>query len=122
MIRLGCALSEDGGLAMPYYWSYQPGDVDPYGIMLVTGERVPLYATQNGDHVVSHLSWEFVDLIAYDEIVNSVENAERMQIRRRNGKRGYVAKDKLRSLIDYRLLAERDEAGNYRMTIFVAGD
>ena len=39
-----------------------------------------------------------------------------------DGSRGFVATAKLRSILDYRLIADKAEGGEYRITALIAGD
>ena len=61
------------------------------------------------------------ELVAYLESVEMDENATRLEIRRVDGRRGFVDRQSLRSLIDYRLLASADD-GVWRVTHLIAGD
>ena len=84
--------------------------------MIVTGESVPLLSSPDEDGTaVATLSWDAVEIstLQPDEPFQKVETT--------GGEEGYIATDKLRSLIDYRLLAT-SRNGNWRVVSLVAGD
>lgn len=117
VLSLGCAVDESGGLTMPWFFAQDMGDVDAYDAMLVTGVDVPLQATADPTSAVTRkLSWDMVSLVSglYPE-----QRAQR--VKTADGKEGYIATDKLRSLLDYRLLATKVN-GEWRITAFLAGD
>ena len=115
---LGCAA--DGSVAtLPAIFSRVPDDVDPGRTMLVTGSEVPLRGKPSpGAPEVRKLDWALVTLkgdgfdpaARYAEVVAS------------DGSSGFVATAKLRSLLDYRLVADKSEGGTYRITALIAGD
>lgn len=119
--RLGCARGHEDSLVMPYYWAQDIGERDPYGTYIVLGEDVPLHAAQDGEQVLRRLDWQYVDLMAYFELTTFQTEAARWEVRTADGTRGYVDRDNLRALIDYRLLADRRE-GKWLITAFIAGD
>ena len=117
VLPLGCAVDESGGLTMPWFFAQDMGDIDAYDAMLVTGVDVPLLASAEPNAAVkAKISWDMVTLVAGlspDRRVQRVKTAD--------GSEGYVQTDKLRSLLDYRLLATRVN-GDWRITAFLAGD
>lgn len=122
VLRLGCAVTDEGRITLPYYFAQElPPDTDPYGTYITLGDRVPLYKTETGDEIVQFLNWEAVDNVAYFETVEDLERAKRWQFQTRSGTRGYIDPESVRSLIDFRMLAEKRE-GQWRMTVFIAGD
>ena len=118
LAALGCAA--DGSVAtLPAIFSRVPDDVDPGRTMLVTGSEVPLRGKPSpGAPEVRKLDWALVTLkgdgfdpaARYAEVVAS------------DGSSGFVATAKLRSLLDYRLVADKSEGGTYRITALIAGD
>lgn len=111
---LGCA--EDGGVVtLPWIFSRMPDSVDPYTALLVTGKGVPLRAKPATDaKELAKLDWTLVeatktpDAGAFREV-----NSGKL--------RGYVETARLRSVIGYRLIADRQN-GEWKVTAFVAGD
>ncbi len=124
VLRLGCAVTEEGRISMPFYFSQElPEDTDPYGTYITLGDRVPLFRSETGTDIVQYLDWEAVVNIDMFETAEELERAERWQFRTSGGTRGYMDPESVRSLVDYRLLAEKREgADEWRMTVFVAGD
>lgn len=116
LLTLGCSANKQGGLTIPWYFDQPAKGVDPFTGMIVTGEDVPLRSTpeERGDTLTT-LSWDIVEISAVkpDEPFQKVETA--------GGDEGYIATDKLRSLLDYRLLAV-SRNGSWRIVSLVAGD
>jgi hypothetical protein len=116
LLGLGCSL--DGGyITIPWYFAQDFGDLDPFGTMLTIRPDVQVRsAPASTAEVVETLGWEAVNVTAdYDP------EAQFTEIHRDGRPGGYVETSALRSLIDYRILAERGEEG-WRITAFVAGD
>ena len=118
LMALGCGVNEQGGITIPWYAAQDFGDaVDPGMAMLVTGEGVPLRAdTQGSGPDVETVSWDIVTLVGGLE-----PNARFQNVKTRDGTVGYIASDKLRSLLDYRLIASSRD-GKWSFTSLVAGD
>ncbi len=116
LMRLGCAV-HDGTLILPWFFDQDMGDADPYDVWLVKGAAVPLLERPDaGGRAVRSLSWQIVSVAGNDP------DAPLQQVRVIGGAdTGYVETASLRSLIDYRLLAERSGDG-WRITAFIAGD
>lgn len=116
LLTLGCAANKQGGLTIPWYFDQTIQGVDPSRGMIVTGEKEPVLSSpEESAETVTTLSWDAVEIAAPkpDEAYQKVET--------RAGEEGYIATDKLRSLIDYRLLAA-SRNGNWRIVSLVAGD
>ena len=115
---LGCAA--DGTVAtLPAIFSRVPDDVDAALTMLVTGTAVPLRrkpspaaeAARTFDWALVTLNGKGFDPAArYSEVTAS------------DGTTGFVATAKLRSVLDYRLIADKSADGEYRITALIAGD
>ncbi|MDB5725700.1 MAG: hypothetical protein JWQ16_2454 [Novosphingobium sp.] len=115
ILPLGCAV-QDGNLVLPSLFAHDFGDADPFGIMLVTGARVPLLAGPNPAALpLRLLSWTMVTPISGDD---SAKPFRRVRLGRQTG---YVEATKLRSPVDYRLLVSRTR-GAWKIDAFVAGD
>ena len=101
----------------PYTWAFQPPDgMDPFEVMFVTGTGVAMrdrpirYGEVVAwlDHdVVRHLDW--------------VSGTPYVQVARADDTRGFVHRDYLRALVDYRAYFEKRE-GEWKMITFIAGD
>ncbi len=115
ILPLGCAI-EGGIAAMPWVFWNVPEEVDSYNAMLVLGNDTPL-REKPGGKVISPVGWFIVgnDPMAFDP-----EKPE-TRVTLDNGTKGWIATAKLRSLLDYRLIAEPQD-GTWRITAFIAGD
>jgi hypothetical protein len=115
LTALGCAASGEGEFTLPWYFA-QDIPIDPYDGMIVTGDNVPLLqSAEAGAQTVATLHWDAIELVAglYPE--------KPFQQVKFGDKQGYVATDKLRSLIDYRLIAS-NRGGAWHIDAFIAGD
>ena len=115
---LGCAA--DGTVAtLPAIFSRVPDDVDPARTMLVTGNAVALRRKRStGAPLVQTLDWALVSLKG-----DGFDPAARFaQVATSEGASGFIPTAKLRSLLDYRLVADKTEGGAYRITALIAGD
>lgn len=113
LIPLGCA-SPDGSLTMPWYFAQDISVDDPYFAMIVKGENVPLRdAPKTDGKVLKQVSWDAVELLKDPGVFAEVKT--------KDGKTGFIETAKLRSLIDYRLVAEK-RGDEWKLTAFVAGD
>ena len=113
---LGCAV--DGGIAtLPAIFSRVPDDVDAATTMLITGTEVPLRGKPlRSAGVVRTLDWALVTLAGgFDP------SAAYTQVTAADGSRGSISTARLRSLLDYRLIAER-QGDQWRITALIAGD
>lgn len=118
LLPLGCAGSDGGGLTIPWYFAQDYGEVDSFSAMLVMGADVPLRAAADAGSVAKQrLSW---DLVTLDKGWYPDKRFQQVSVVGRGGK-GYVATDRLRSMLDYRLLATR-QGETWMITAFVAGD
>lgn len=120
LLLLGCAPSggeESQGIALPWYWSQDISEVDGFEGMLATGSSVPMRAAPDGAaRVVARLDWDAVRRIGEWD-----PQAEYLEVRKPGGPSGFVRQDRLRSLVDYRLLATPVD-GRWQITALVAGD
>ena len=116
LLPLGCAATEGGGLTIPWYFAQNFGDVDTYAAMLATGSDVPLHAAaDSSSEVKQRLSWELVTL---DDGLHAGQPFQ--QVTTVDGAKGFMPTAKLRSLLDYRLLAIR-QADGWKITAILAG-
>lgn len=115
ILPLGCA-AQQGNLAIPGLFARDFGDQDPFEIMVVTGARVPLLAApRSRARALRLLSWVAVRPLSGDDFQKPYR---RVQFGRQTG---YVAADKLRSPLDYRLVAGRTR-GQWKIDALLAGD
>lgn len=116
LLTLGCAANKQGGITIPWYFEQNIDTVDPMAGMLVTGEKVPLLASpEDKGQPMQTISWDVV------KISNLKPDDAYQQVKTVAGDTGFIATDKLRSLIDYRLSAAHRN-GKWSVVSFVAGD
>jgi len=116
LLTLGCSANDQGGLTIPWIFDQDIGDADPYSSMLVMGEDEPVHETASPfSKEIGKVSWDLVETVDYlpDNPMQEVTLAD--------GKTGFIATDKLRAVIDYRLLAS-SRNGKWSITSFIAGD
>lgn len=117
LLTLGCAAEGQSGITLPWYFAQEIDAVDPMNGMIVMGENVPLRIAPEADgETVKEISWDVVELID-----GLQPEAPFQHVATTKGQQGYIATDKLRSLIDYRLLASSRD-GKWSITSLVAGD
>ena len=116
LMALGCSANDLGGITIPWFFDQDLGDADPYFAMLVTGEDVPLRERPDpASKPVATISWDLVEIATLDP------ESDWQRVELGDGKIGFIATDKLRSVIDYRLTAS-SRNGRWHITSFVAGD
>lgn len=118
ILRLGCA-ADDGLATMPWIFSRIPEDVNAYESLLVLGEKVPLREKATSDSPIhGDLNWALVTPVGerFDPTARFVE----VQTANK-AMRGFVEGGRLRSLLDYRLVAEQ-QGDAWAITAFIAGD
>lgn len=118
LLPLGCGSDRADYLVIPSFFNRDIGAVDSYMAMVVTGSDISLLNDPVRDaEVIRPMSWELV------ELVRSLKPDEPYQLVTAisDGARGFVATERLRSLLDYRVLAERRE-GEWKVTALIAGD
>lgn len=117
VLLLGCAIMKGGELTLPWHWAQDFGDIDYFEAMLVTGSDVPLRAAAAPEALVrARIDWGLVTLVeGWDP------EAEYLEVRDGRQRTGFIRSDRLRSMVDYRLLARPGPEG-YRIVAFIAGD
>ena len=116
LMALGCSANDQGGITIPWFFDQDLGRADPYFAMLVTGENVPLLERPDpASKPLQTISWDLV------EIASLNPESAYQRVEASDGKVGFIATDKLRSLIDYRLTAS-SRNDRWRIISFVAGD
>lgn len=115
ILPLGCAVQ--GGLAaMPWVFWNVPEDIDSYSAMLVLGDDTAMLDTVGGK-AVENAGWTIVGIDPMDFDTD----AKAIRVTARDGTKGWIETRKLRSLLDYRLIAEPKD-GTWQITAFIAGD
>jgi hypothetical protein len=117
VLKLGCQ-REGTSIRLPWFFSLDFGNADMTVIKLAAGPDVPLYLS--GDRkspVLRRLNWQ---LVTTTDSVSRDSNLQRVRV---VGTResGWVQVARLRSQIDYRLVAVRED-DEWKISAFVAGD
>ena len=116
LLALGCAANGQGGITIPWVADQEMPVLRPDAAMLVTGDNVPVYSgPEKGAPEIGTISWDVV------EIDTLRLNEPFQQVALPDGKRGFIATDAMRSLLDYRLTAS-SRNGKWSITSFLAGD
>lgn len=116
LVTLGCAANEEGGVTIPWLFAQDLGETDPYAALLVMDEDVPVLTEPKASaERLDTISWDLVEVSGYDP------DARFQEIKVADGGTGFIATDKLRSVIDYRLVAS-SRNGRWRITSLLAGD
>jgi hypothetical protein len=116
ILALGCSANEQGGITIPWYFDQDMGEADPFTSMLVMGEDVSvLNEPKPSAEKLDTISWDLVEPVSFDP------ESPFQEIKVADGGTGYIATVKLRSLIDYRLIAS-SRNGRWRITALIAGD
>lgn len=102
----------------PYTFSRFPDDLDAFEYAAITGKDVRVRAEPNRDApVVANLSYDLVKA----QFPEEGGPGEWAKVTIPGGKPGYVAKNFVRSPVDYRACF-RSVKGKWLMTVFIAGD
>lgn len=114
LMPLGCAANSQSTLTIPWYFAQDVAVDDPYLAMIVRGVGVPLRNTPAADgRILARLSWDVVEV--------QESPGAFTQVRTTDGTTGYIESSRLRSLIDYRLIADRRD-GEWKIVALLAGD
>ncbi|MEO6041036.1 MAG: hypothetical protein ABIP41_03980 [Croceibacterium sp.] len=117
LTKLGCAVDQSGNLVMPWLFAQDLGRIDANSALLVIGEEVPVLSAPRASAApIVTISWDFVSA------ANGIDRTQPYQrVTFPLNRDGWVATDKLRSVLDYRLLASR-RSGQWRIEALVSGD
>lgn len=116
ILQLGCGVEGDL-VVLPWVFWNVPDDIDAYRAMIVLGEAVPLLAQPDpAARVQAKLNWALVT------VSDGFKPTARFSaVTTRGGQKGFIETARLRSLLDYRLIAERRN-DQWQITAFIAGD
>ncbi|MCB2066196.1 MAG: hypothetical protein KDE15_06095 [Erythrobacter sp.] len=128
LMGMGCAIDDFGNMMLPWYFAQDTGG-DPFETMLVTGENVPLRQQADAEApVLKRISWDVVQLAPIDGGDGTTNYGQpdadgwiAVFAGGDSPATGYMRESDLRSVIDYRLVAQRGEQG-WRITALLAGD
>lgn len=117
VLKLGCRRHR-GVATMPWYFSKSFALDDPAAGQLIMGRDVPLYAGPSGAQELARIDWAMSELNGPWE---PRRQRQKVAILGHGKLQGYVATKSLRSITDYRIMAERIK-GRWVITAFVSGD
>jgi hypothetical protein len=144
LMAMGCAISKvnDAGqsgdesqfttIILPWYLAQDTGG-DPFETVIVTGEDVPVHhAASLTSPPLAYVSWEAVQLVPEpgETGINYSGDQETGWLRVRlpagsgagaDPVEGYMQAENLRSVVDYRLLANNGD-GRWKISALIAGD
>ncbi|MGI8640764.1 MAG: SH3 domain-containing protein [Pyrinomonadaceae bacterium] len=108
----------------PYSFTAFPDDLDAFENQVIFGSNVNLRAQPDlSAKVDTQLSFNVVK-VDYENSVSKKNNKDKylwLKVKTLGGKEGYVSAEFVRSPIDYRACFEKKN-GQWKMTVFVAGD
>jgi hypothetical protein len=116
VLRLGCGLSGDGHFMSPMLGEGMTPDDDPFEVVIaVQPDAVLRSAPDEASDVVARLSWDVLT------VGSDGGSEDWIPVTMRDGRRGFVHRRHVRSLLDYRATFAKID-GRWRMTAFIAGD
>ena len=117
VLRMGGVFNGEGDFVAPYTFAVDPPpDWDVFEVMIVTGSGVALRKRPiKYSEVVGRLDYDIVRHLHW------VSGTSFVEIARGDGSTGFVHRDYLRSLVDYRAIFRKVD-GAWKMTTFIAGD
>ena len=118
---LGCAATDETTMTLPWYFA-QDIPVDPYAGKVVTGEGVLLHSTPTDNApVLAQLTWDAVEMLPDQPGDSALAHVSWTDPDSAEVLEGYIPREVLRSIIDYRLIASRRN-DRWRITALIAGD
>ena len=113
---------DNGSFSAPYVYSKFPDDFDAYEYQAVIEDGVRVRREPNTTSaVIKTLSFDIVKVVVDSPNENSSVKRQWLSVELSDGQKGFVAKQYLRSPIDYRAIFEKKN-GKWLMTAFIAGD
>lgn len=113
---------DNGSFSAPYIYSKFPDEFDAYEYRAVIddGVRVRREPNTNGG-IIKTLSFDIVKVIVEAPTDSRLAKRQWLTVELADGQKGFMAKEYLRSPIDYRAIFEK-KSGKWLMTAFIAGD
>ena len=117
VLRMGGVFDGDGRFIAPYTFAVTPPEgMDPFEVLFVTGSGVAL--RDRPIRFGAALGWLDHDILRQ---LDWVAGTPYVQVETASGTKGFVHRDYLRALLDYRAIFERRE-GAWKLVAFIAGD
>lgn len=119
---LGGSFGPDHTFMAPYTYSKFPDEFDAFEHGVVVGEnvRVRKQPTLDGA-VIATLSFDIVRVAEWKPRQDEQKNQGRVVVVLKDGSKGYISEDYIRSPIDYRAIFEKSD-GKWQLAALVAGD
>jgi hypothetical protein len=122
VLALGGSFNGDDSFAAPYTFSKFPEDFDAFEYGVIVGENVRVRKEPKLDsQVIATLSFDIVKVTDWMPKLSSGSKQEWISVSLANDVKGYIAKEYIRSPIDYRAIFEKKD-GKWQLTAFVSGD
>ncbi|MXO64207.1 hypothetical protein [Altericroceibacterium endophyticum] len=116
LLTLGCSANKQGGITLPWYYTEKSYWIDPARAMVVTDENVALQEKPSAkSDTIQRVSWQLV------EVKGVKPDAEYQEVTLKDGEHGFLPTDKLRSVLDYHLVASSRNQ-KWSITSLLAGD
>lgn len=116
VMRLGCAVTEQGAAVAPSMIETLPESADAFETVVAVKAAILRAAPDEKARPIEMLSW---DILTAKEGIDEASGWTKVALK--DGRTGFVRSSALRSPIGYRATFEL-KAGRWRMTAFVAGD
>jgi hypothetical protein len=117
VLRMGGVFDGDARFIAPYTFAVTPPEgMDPFEVLFVTGSGVAL--RERPIRFGGALGWLDHDIVRQ---LDWVAGTPYVQVETGSGTKGFVHRDYLRALMDYRAIFERRE-GAWKLVAFIAGD
>lgn len=116
VLRLGCARGDDGTFWAPSLFVQSAGPDDPFTTYVAVAQGAGAYREPVArGQPVARLDWDVLEAEGDDG------SSLWLRVRLRDGRRAFVRRADVRSVIDYRAGFQRMR-GRWMMTVFIAGD
>ena len=125
VLALGCASDGEAQLTLPWFFAQEIGE-DPYSSYIVLGQKVTLHSAAAADAPeLAQISWDVVEQLpdhrSYPGFAHVTWRNPDAISTENPFVEGFVAEEKLRSLIDYRIIVS-SRNGRWSIVSMVAGD
>ena len=122
VLALGGSFDGDDSFTAPYTFSKFPEDFDAFEYGVIVGENVRVRKEPRLDgQVIGTLSFDVVKVTSWASKQSAGNKQEWVSVSPADDAKGYVAKEFIRSPIDYRAIFEKKD-GKWQLAAFVSGD
>lgn len=122
VLALGGSFRTDHTFMAPYIYSKFPDEFDAFEHGVVVGENVRVRKQNTQDSaVIATLSYDIVRVADWKPKQDGRQNQDRVVVVLKDGSKGYISEDYIRSPIGYRAIFEKRD-GKWQLAALVAGD